>query len=264
MKLQVLSDLHTEFAAYDLPDTDADVVILAGDIGVGLAGVKGAMAASKRIGKPVLYVPGNHEFYHNEQVLRDAAYDPAVDGIEELILRMKETAAGSEVAVLNNDEFRHGNTRFLGMTFWTDFELFGAEARDFAMIRASNGINDFTGTIKHRERSFEPRDALEKHLESLRWLTDKLTEKWTGKTVVITHHAPSLNSISSNFRTDPLSACFASDLDAFVAVSSIDLWFHGHTHYCVDYQLGDTRILSNQRCYPYERTQFDDRLVVEV
>jgi len=32
MKLHILSDLHTEFAAVELPVTDADVIILAGDI----------------------------------------------------------------------------------------------------------------------------------------------------------------------------------------------------------------------------------------
>ncbi len=42
MKLHVLSDLHTEFAEFSPPETDADVVILAGDIGVGLGGIEWA------------------------------------------------------------------------------------------------------------------------------------------------------------------------------------------------------------------------------
>ena len=42
MKLHVLSDLHTEFADFSPPETDADVVVLAGDIGVGLRGVEWA------------------------------------------------------------------------------------------------------------------------------------------------------------------------------------------------------------------------------
>ena len=40
MKLHVLSDLHTEFAEFSPPGTDADVVVLAGDIGVGLADIR--------------------------------------------------------------------------------------------------------------------------------------------------------------------------------------------------------------------------------
>lgn len=38
MKLHVLGDLHTEFAEFSPPDSDADVVVLAGDIGAGLGG----------------------------------------------------------------------------------------------------------------------------------------------------------------------------------------------------------------------------------
>ena len=37
MKLHILSDLHTEFADFSPLATDADVVVLAGDIGVGLS-----------------------------------------------------------------------------------------------------------------------------------------------------------------------------------------------------------------------------------
>jgi Icc-related predicted phosphoesterase len=40
MKLHVLSDLHTEFADFSPPKTGADIVILAGDIGVGLGGIE--------------------------------------------------------------------------------------------------------------------------------------------------------------------------------------------------------------------------------
>ncbi|MDD4342056.1 MAG: hypothetical protein PHO14_07460 [Kiritimatiellae bacterium] len=32
----------------------------------------------------------------------------------------------------------------------------------------------------------------------------------------------------------------------------IDLWIHGHTHHCVDYQIGTCRIVSNQRGYATE------------
>ncbi len=35
MKLHILNDLHIEFEDFVPPATDADVVILAGDIGVG-------------------------------------------------------------------------------------------------------------------------------------------------------------------------------------------------------------------------------------
>jgi len=64
MKLHILSDLHTEFADFSPPDTNADIVILAGDIGVGLGGIEWAARRFPRA--PVIYVPGNHEFYDQD------------------------------------------------------------------------------------------------------------------------------------------------------------------------------------------------------
>jgi len=40
MKLHILNDLHIEFDDFAPPATDADVVILAGDIGVGVEGLR--------------------------------------------------------------------------------------------------------------------------------------------------------------------------------------------------------------------------------
>ena len=63
MRLRILSDLHLEHYAQglDLPDVEADAVILAGDIYTGTQGL--VWAAERFAGVPVLYVPGNHEFY---------------------------------------------------------------------------------------------------------------------------------------------------------------------------------------------------------
>jgi predicted phosphodiesterase len=61
MKLHILSDVHVEFGPYDAPETDADVVVLAGDIHVGRNGFD--WAREQFPNKPVLYVLGNHEYY---------------------------------------------------------------------------------------------------------------------------------------------------------------------------------------------------------
>lgn len=66
MKLQIASDLHLEFLPSDWPATglvephpDADLLVLAGDIHNGIR----AIELFKDCPVPVLYVPGNHEFY---------------------------------------------------------------------------------------------------------------------------------------------------------------------------------------------------------
>ena len=77
MKLHVLSDLHLSQAGFDPPDTDADVVVLAGDI----ARPREAIAWARRFRQPVLYVAGNHEFYGasvRQGQQENARFDPAL------------------------------------------------------------------------------------------------------------------------------------------------------------------------------------------
>jgi len=62
MKIQIYSDIHNEFRHYEPKDTDADVVVLAGDIDTGLKAINWAWDLFKD--KPVIYIAGNHEHYN--------------------------------------------------------------------------------------------------------------------------------------------------------------------------------------------------------
>ncbi len=68
MKIQILSDLHLEMlidrSKAKIEETDADVVVLAGDIGDADWVVEWAGQQAQRMGKPVVFVPGNHEYYY--------------------------------------------------------------------------------------------------------------------------------------------------------------------------------------------------------
>jgi Icc-related predicted phosphoesterase len=125
MKLHILSDLHTEFADFDLPETDADVVVLAGDVGVGTGGLEWLL--KQRLDKPVIYVPGNHEFYGHDIAL-----------MEQL-----RSSAPPDVHVLDNQSVVIEDVRFLGSILWTDFQLFGEIDKWFAIQRACHCMNDF-------------------------------------------------------------------------------------------------------------------------
>ena len=267
MKLHILSDLHTEFEGFDLPKTDADVVILAGDTGVGLAGVKGAIEASSRLNKPVIYVAGNHEFYHNARTLGaipgiDA--DAPFHGLSTLTTLMKATAHGSQVRVLDRDIFVQNRLRILGCTLWSDFMLFGFDVSDEAIGLSMQLVNDFRGIIRHNGTRFSPADAAAEFKETVDWLDQTLSTPFEGHTVVVTHHAPSIQSVGLEFRNDPVSGAFASDLEDFVKQHSIDLWVHGHMHQCFDYTVGSTRVICNPRGYPHEENAFDPNLVLEL
>ena len=63
MRIHILGDLHLEFGTTHIPATDADVIVLAGDIHLGREGRR--WARRRFGGKPVVYILGNHEFYRH-------------------------------------------------------------------------------------------------------------------------------------------------------------------------------------------------------
>ena len=247
MKLHVLSDLHIEFGEFELPVTDADVIVLAGDVGVGVSGLN--WIESHLQGKPVIYVPGNHEFYHHDIKL-----------IDEL-----KTQAPSHVHVLNNDDIEIEDVRFLGCVLWTDFAYFGLSEKYLAVEQARQGMNDFAA-IQHQGRRFSPEDSIVLHEASRDWLATMLAEPFEGKTVVITHHLPSPRSVPPRFAQSPLTPAFVSNLDDLMDGGRLALWIHGHTHDPFDYELYGTRVVCNPRGYcNYELTEgFRPDFVIEV
>jgi len=247
MKLHVVSDLHAGFAPFDRPDTGADVLVLAGDVDTGVRGME--MAARWARGRPVVYVAGNHEFYG--------------ESIPRHLQKLAGAAKGTEVRFLENQAAEIGGVRFLGCTLWTDFDLFGRRMVD--AVAAQAAMNDFRSIrVDPQHRRFHPADAMAMHAASLRWLVDRLAEPFDGPTVVVTHAAPSLRSVKPAYRRDPVTAAYASNLDALLDGRAA-LWIHGHTHFCCDYTAGGTRVIANQRGYPHEDTGgFDPAFTVEV
>jgi Icc-related predicted phosphoesterase len=230
MKLHILNDLHIEFEDFEPPVTDADVVVLAGDIGVGMEGLHWAETRFPDI--PVIYVPGNHEFYHHDIELIDELKAKAPDNIH----------------VLDDDQVVIGGVRFLGSILWTDFALFGEADKFFAMHTARQRMTDFSIIQNHGQR-FTPEDAIRLHTASRDWLTAMLAEPFAGKTVVITHHAPSSQSVHPRYAHDLLTPAFASNLESLMDGDRAALWVHGHMHESFDYEVDGTRVVCNPRGY---------------
>lgn len=250
MKLSVLSDLHLSLGALAKPQSDADVVILAGDI----ARPREAVAWASRFDKPVLYVPGNHEFYGGS----------IAGTVEEL----KHLSVGTHIRVLDNEEVILGGVRFLGTTLWTDFMLFGdGEKRTAAMHEAQRFMRDFS-RIQIGDAPFTPKASAALFAQHAAWLERRLDEPYAGPTVVITHHAPSAKSIHPRFVDSLLNACFVSDAERLIDASRVRLWIHGHTHDSFDYQVNGTRVLCNPRGYAKdgvnENPSFDPNLLAAV
>ncbi len=248
MKFHLLSDLHLEFAPFSAPNTDADVVLLAGDIHLGVKAIAWIKDTFPEI--PVIYVPGNHEYYGQ--------------AIPRHTLKLKELAQGSNIHVLDNDSFLLGDVVILGCTLWTDFELFGNPR--VAGYFASVGMNDYRKIrVSPDYRKLQPLDTAGLHYRSRSWLTQQFTRHVGKEILVVTHHAPSALSLPQGYEEDILNAAFASRLDVLVNQSGACLWLHGHMHISRDYYIGDTHIICNPRGYDVEPNQdFKSDLTIEV
>lgn len=284
MRIHLLSDLHFEFQrwrrVWSLGAVDADVHVLAGDIGVGLEGIQWALA---NFSKPVIYVLGNHEYYGQRPMM-------------ELLEKARQKTIGTNVHLLENDCVVIDGVRFLGCTLWTDFCLFGA-ARQLEMMEiAAAGMSDFatihvsakgvrsgprsvccSGAGRRSGDRLTPEQVLEMHCVSRQFLEQQLApqaipldgEKNWVETVVVTHHAPSRLSLHASEAESALSVAYASQLDDLVA--RCDLWLHGHVHAIRDYQIGGKqggRVVVNARGYkdqgPGAGKAFNPFCIVEI
>ena len=248
MKLYVLSDLHCEFQTFTPKiENDPDVVVLAGDIDHGTKGIKWARKVFPTL--PVVYVAGNHEYYG--------------ESIPRLTDKLRMTARELDVAFLENDVTKIGEVRFAGCTLWTDLALHGSEP--WREHEISQRMIDYRQIrVDPRYRRLRPQDTALFHSRSRRWLLE--LDDDSDPTVIVTHHAPSNRSVNPAYANDVVSAAYASHLENDVLGLNATMWIHGHTHHNVDYTIGTTRVLANQRGYEPDELaiDFDSSLVVSI
>lgn len=253
MRIRILSDLHREFGTADLPDVDPDLVILAGDSDCRTKGV--TWARDRFSTTPVLYIAGNHEFY-GERIGR-------------LHEKLRDAAKDSNVVILENETYELNGYRFFGATLWTDFALLGD--RHSAMLAAGEKLKGMTDYRKIRRLDtgkLQPKHTALIHADSKLALTKFLESGDRAKSVVITHHAPSIQSVMTGKETDLISAAYASNLEDLIKALGPVLWIHGHIHEVRDYVIGSTRIINNSLGYQTtrdpEKSGFKPDLVVDL
>ena len=265
MKIQILSDLHNEFLRGDnvpfnhhwsgsIPETDADIIVLAGDIDTGQRGADWAIEESVRLSKPVIYVLGNHEFYRHE-------YSSLKNEVSDL-------CDGTDVHCLDYGELIYRGLRFIGATLWTDYAVDTRLPQDLSMFYVEKGLADhkvISYKYGDKTRRFTPLDALSIHKNELSWIEKQLAQPFDGKTVVITHHGPHPVCRHPDYPMSDIGSAFYSDLSRLIERFDIDLWIYGHTHANLDTVISSTRILSNQAGYPGENVKgFDAGFVLDL
>lgn len=228
MKIGVMSDVHLEFGALSGPLPNVDVMVLAGDIFVvddyfvGSPDYDTVRDFAKMVtdyANYVVFVPGNHEFYHSE-------YFQALD-------KMREMCEEFDFYFLHNDQATIEGKHFIGSTLWSDADE----------IVASK-MNDYR-VIDHGEGRLTVRDTNQMHEEAVKFLHNNIGPG----SIVVTHHLPSFKSISEGFKYfgHGVNSAYATNLEWMMGDPAI--WIHGHSHHPVDYVVNGTRIVSNPRGY---------------
>lgn len=264
MKIQILSDLHIDSyirrdeLVGEIPKTDADVVLVAGDTANSDQGMGWLQTQAKNLQVPVLTISGNHEYF-NEDILSFDATLASWDNYD------SNRHQGLKVLQCQSIDF--GNVRILGCTLWTDYQY---QANEDTLPSVLRFMRDYQ-QIRAGDTLFTPQLSMQIHAAHRAWLKRSLQEAHdVGMTsVVMTHHSVSPYSVSQKYAELPSNAAFVSDLSEWMKSDwAPTLWVHGHTHEAFDYQLGNTRVVVNPRAYPSEvsstELQFAWDKVVEI
>jgi predicted phosphodiesterase len=243
VRIRIYSDIHLEYAPFAPPGSDADLVVLAGDIANGAVGIEWAKATFRT---PVLYLAGNHEYYEGEFESVQAAM---------------RAASGGAVELLDCTRTVIGGVRFLGCTLWTDYTL-ARESERAGVIEDARKLNPDYQLIRYGSRAFTPEDSIALCTRHRAWLAAELARPFSGRTVAITHFAPHPRSIAPAYTNHRANPAFVVDLDE--AMRGPALWIHGHTHTYFDYRVRETRVICNPRGYPGEPTGFRPDLTVDL
>ena len=247
MKIQIASDLHFEMWQEDLPDPvdqftpdeTRDLLILAGDITNGRTDYGLPFIGRELNISPVIYVPGNHEYYYSSK-----------QKVDDWWRAFGKYHAG--FYYLNDDTAEIGGLTFYGACWCSDF---WGEEQHYYFNRL---IADF-----HLTRDWDTT----RHVEEFRRVTDNMAALAGKVDVVITHFPPTLAALDRRlYEGSLLNPYFINDCEWLVQYLKPKLWVSGHTHTPFDYQVGDTRVIGNPRGYREEPAQpgFSATKTVEV
>lgn len=278
MKFQLMSDLHLEFGPYEPKNKGAETLLIAGDAFVSgdylmlensiydfpeiqesIDNYNNFLSRASSEFDCIVHINGNHEHYHGDiaktrNVLQSKLFDQY-----------------PKVAHLDNDAIVIGDVCVLGSTLWTDF---GGGDR-VIMRTAEFTMNDYHKIINTRRpitstnvlQRLEAEDVFGFHDHSKLWLEEMLSSVVDFKIVVMTHHAPSYQSVFDT-RKQSYSELYASDLDNFIkSHDNIAVWCHGHVHHNKDYMIGNTRVLCAPRGYVGHESiskHYNDGILFEV
>jgi len=249
MKIQYCSDLHLEFRenreflkSNPLPP-GGDILLLAGDI-VPFNVMHKHSDFFDYVGdhfETTYWMPGNHEYYQSD----------IADRSGQLYEKIREN-----VLLVNNLAIEHSEIKLIFSTLWT--KIYPANQW---IIRQR--MSDFH-VILQDGNAFTPSRFNQLNEDCLLFLQKEVIP---DKSIVVTHHVPTLYNYPETYRGDILNEAFAIELHDFIEHSAVEYWLFGHHHQNIsDFKIGTTTMITNQLGYVKydEHSRFDPGKTIEV
>lgn len=251
-----ISDIHLEThknkskiinELINICQTKLDVLLLGGDIGdpycKGKYYIKLLIACSY-ISKNVLLIPGNHEFY--KQNNRFNAIHSILDTKRRLIEicnyvnNSDKLHQNGKIHFMDNNVFHlNDDICFIGSTLWSNID----KQEEPTIVRCINDYQCIPGFTADLSRNL--------YNECSIFINEQLLNNKKKVCCIVTHYAPSSKNVSSDeYKDSKINSAFSTD---FVYTSEIRpiCWFFGHTHFDVDRFDEDLgcELISNQYGY---------------
>lgn len=257
-KFLIWSDIHEEFEDFDLsaPSPEGvDALLVAGDIWTKGRSVKKLERIAAWAGVPVIATAGNHDYYGDNIMKSD-----------QRMARQAEESA-YDIRFLNPGTTQVNDVRIIGATLWTDYRLRCPTGDNWIVRNACQTVMNDHKRIRWGFGSFRPVSADDLagiHLQHKTYIAGKLAEPHDGPTLVMTHHAPSGQSVKYRSTEELHDHAYASNLDDMILDTQPDYWIHGHTHNPESYHIGVTKVLANPKGYPGDNPDFNKMKVFDI
>lgn len=249
IKIQYVSDLHLEFHNnFNLLKTimhyDSDILIIAGDLDVSrnIANTIEELISFKD--KPVIYVPGNHDYYGNTK------YNVDINIFN--IINQEYNKDG--LFILNNQTIVLNDIAFIGSTGWWD---------RIPNKTCLNGLNDFARIYDINENNYGTNWG---KTSKIFFRQELKKYKNKNKIICISHNGPSHKSIHPKYIDSNINNCFVNEWDDLIKNYNPIAWIHGHTHNTVEYTINNTIVRTNPFGYESleKNNDFNPYLYLEI
>jgi predicted phosphodiesterase len=259
MRLCIASDVHLEHRLefdknrlefdrfFGSPNFEKSVLILAGDIGhPSKDEYVSFLRRCKEKFEHVVLVPGNHEYYAEDEICLPIPASKIESRLEEIAADLGIHYLNRSACTLRIDD---ESVTFLGCTLWSEIPQ-----ERFGLVK--NGLSDFIRIYIGNGQFLTPSIYNQWHHRDVKWLTEEIDRRSDEKIVVVTHHLPTYRVVHSTHENHPMNCCFATDLE-YLFRSGVELWVCGHSHKPNSTIVNQRRCLLNPVGYPGENRNFD-------